>query len=114
MISKENVNSYLKDCMRHYPNSLLMQYANGPAQKKMMEFMVKEFLPVWRKAVYQYMEKQGIEQISEDVILEKIHAKIYLEKGFSERENEIFKATDPEGHEKFVQVGINEAMNTGD
>lgn len=90
-----------------------MKFANLEAQKKMMEFMVKEFLPVWEEAVFKYMDEQQTENLSEDEILERIHSKLYLEEGFSVKENEIFKSVDPAGHQRFIQSGFQEAMDKG-
>ncbi|HEO64693.1 MAG TPA: hypothetical protein ENI73_02380 [Spirochaetes bacterium] len=111
MISGMNIDKFLKDCIKQYPNSLVMQFANLKAQKEIMKFMIHDFLPEWKKAVTRYMDDKGLRELDEDVILQEIHAKLYLEKGFSAKESELFKNSDPEGHKRFMEKGVRQAMD---
>ncbi len=110
MISKVDMDQFLKDCIKQYPNSLIMQFANLKAQKEIMKFMVHVFLPKWKQAVNQYMSEKGLQELDEDVILREIHAKLYIEEGYSAKENELFKDFDPEGHKKFMRQGVRQSM----
>jgi len=87
-----------------------MQFANLETQKKLMRFMVKEFLPVWQKHVFNYMLVNGVDALDESVILEEIHAKLYLEEGYAQKEQEIFKEYDPTGFQKFLRQGTEQAF----
>ncbi|MDH5681851.1 MAG: hypothetical protein OEZ36_09700, partial [Spirochaetota bacterium] len=94
---------FLKECMRHYPNSLIMRYANLKAQYSLMKFMVDSFLPVWKREILRHMNDANLNQIDEDTILEGIHAKLYIEGGFSAKELDIFRSTDPQGYDNYMK-----------
>ncbi len=113
MISRMNIDKFLKDCIKQYPNSLVMQFANLKAQKEIMKFMIHDFLPVWKEAVIQHMDGKCLRELDEDVILQEIHAKLYIEKGFSAKESELFKNSDPEGYKRFMEKGVRQTMNHG-
>jgi len=103
MIAKSQLNDFLKECMRHYPNSLIMRYANLKAQYSLMKFMVDSFLPVWKREILKHMNTHNLNQVDEDTILEGIHAKLYIEGGFSAKELEIFRATDQDGYDNYMK-----------
>ncbi len=113
MVSKNNLDIFLKKCMKHYPDSLLMRFANREAQKEMMQFMVAKFLPEWKEAILNFMKERSINELDEDTILEVIHAKLYLEEGYFSKEKEIFQKYDPHGHEKFMKQSVQQALKDG-
>ncbi|GMT48509.1 MAG: hypothetical protein IEMM0008_0048 [bacterium] len=111
MISRVHMDKFLKDCISQYSNSLIMQCANLKAQKEIMKFMVHVFLPKWQQAVNRYMSEKGLQELDEDVILQEIHAKLYIEEGYSAKENELFKNSDPEGYKRFMDQGVRQSMS---
>jgi len=111
LISRKNLDAFLVSCMNHYRNSLVMRYANSQARFSLREFMSEQFLPAWKAEILKRMSSEGVDELDETIVLEGIHAKIYLEGGYAVREQEILKEFDPDGFRKFMDHSTREIFH---
>ena len=113
VIHRDGLDSYLNTCMERYGDSLIMRFANENAQDRLRVFMEENFLPAWKREILSRMEEDGRDSLSEDVLLEEIHARLYLSGGFAAQEQKIFRELDPEGYNRFLRESTREVFREG-
>ncbi len=103
MINRNDLNSLLEECLDRYHSSPLMAHANEKAKNALIHFMETEFLPRFEEYIVTCMDENGVNELDKHWLLQEIHESLYRAEGYSIREHEIFKATDPEGYERFLK-----------
>ncbi len=103
MIRRDQLKGLLDECLDRYTHSPLMAHANRKAQKALVHFMETEFLPRFKEYIITYMDENDVDNLDKHWLLQEVHENLYMAEGYSIREHEIFKASDPEGYDRFLK-----------